>query len=138
MPVNFQSKITVNYSKTTAQWFITSKNAIPSNDVAAYTTYGTDRANAYRILEESLNLRDIRIYDTIEDEKGKEKRVLNAKQTTLAAQKQQALRDAFKDWVFKDPERRQNLVKLYNELMNSTTIPGVLDLKGFSRIASGQ
>ena len=119
-PVNFQSKITVNYSKTTAQWFITSKNAIPSNDVAAYTTYGTDRANAYRILEESLNLRDIRIYDTIEDEKGKEKRVLNAKQTTLAAQKQQALRDAFKDWVFKDPERRQNLVKLYNELMNST------------------
>lgn len=119
-PVNFQSKITVNYSKATAQWFITSKNAIPSNDVAAYTTYGTDRANAYRILEESLNLRDIRIYDTVEDEKGKEKRVLNAKQTTLAAQKQQALRDAFKDWVFKDPERRQNLVKLYNELMNST------------------
>lgn len=119
-PVNFQSKITVNYSKATAQWFITSKNAIPSNDVAAYTTYGTDRANAYRILEESLNLRDIRIYDTVEDEKGKEKRVLNAKQTTLAAQKQQALRDAFKDWIFKDPERRQTLVRLYNELMNST------------------
>jgi len=118
-PVNFQSKITVNYSKTTAQWFITSKNAIPSNDVAAYTTYGTERANAYRILEESLNLRDIRIYDTIEDEKGKEKRVLNAKQTTLAAQKQQALRDAFRDWIFKDPERRQTLVRLYNELMNS-------------------
>lgn len=119
-PVNFQSKITVNYSKATAQWFITSKNAIPSNDVAAYTTYGTDRANAYRILEESLNLRDIRIYDTVEDENGKEKRVLNAKQTTLAAQKQQALRDAFKDWIFKDPERRQVLVHQYNELMNST------------------
>ena len=119
-PVNFQSKITVNYSKATAQWFITSKNSIPSNDVAAYTTYGTERANAYRILEESLNLRDIRIYDTIEDENGKEKRVLNAKQTTLAAQKQQALRDAFRDWIFRDPERRQNLVKLYNELMNST------------------
>ena len=119
-PFNLHNKITVNYSKATAQWFITSKNAIPSNDVAAYTTYGTERANAYRIIEESLNLRDIRIYDTIEDEKGKEKRVLNAKQTTLASQKQQALRDAFRDWIFRDPERRQNLVKLYNELMNST------------------
>lgn len=119
-PVNFQSKITVNYSKATAQWFISNKNSIPSNDVAAYTTYGTDRANAYRILEESLNLRDIRIYDTIEDENGKEKRVLNAKQTTLAAQKQQALRDAFRDWIFRDPERRQVLVYQYNELMNST------------------
>lgn len=119
-PVNFQSKIKVNYSKATAQWFITSKNSIPYNDVAAYTTYGTDRANAYRILEESLNLRDIRIYDTVEDEEGKEKRVLNAKQTTLASQKQQALRDAFRDWIFQDPERRQTLVKQYNELMNST------------------
>lgn len=119
-PFNLHNKITVNYSKATAQWFITSKNAIPSNDVAAYTTYGTERANAYRLLEESLNLRDIRIYDTVEDEKGKEKRVLNAKQTTLAAQKQQALRDAFKDWIFKDPERRQVLVHQYNELMNST------------------
>lgn len=119
-PFNLHNKITVNYSKTTAQWFITSKNSIPSNDVAAYTTYGIERANAYRILEESLNLRDIRIYDTVEDEKGKEKRVLNAKQTTLAAQKQQALRDAFKDWIFKDPERRQVLVHQYNELMNST------------------
>jgi len=119
-PVNFQSKIKVNYSKATAQWFITSKNAIPYNDVAAYTTYGTDRANAYRILEESLNLRDIRIYDTVEDEEGKEKRVLNAKQTTLASQKQQALRDAFRDWIFQDPERRQTLVHQYNEMMNST------------------
>ncbi len=119
-PFNLHNKITVNYSKATAQWFITSKNAIPSNDVAAYTTYGTDRANAYRILEESLNLRDIRIYDTVEDEKGKEKRVLNAKQTTLAAQKQQALRDSFKDWIFKDSERRQVLVHQYNETMNST------------------
>ena len=119
-PVNLRNKIKVNYSSATAQWFITSKNAIPYNDVAAYTTYGTDRANAYRILEESLNLRDIRIYDTVEDEEGKEKRVLNAKQTTLASQKQQALRDAFKDWIFRDPERRQTLVKQYNELMNST------------------
>ena len=118
-PTNLKSKIQVNYSKATAQWFITSKNSIPHNNIAAYTTYGTDRANAYRILEESLNLRDIRIYDTIEDENGKEKRVLNAKQTTLAAQKQQALRDAFKDWIFRDPERRQMLVRQYNELMNS-------------------
>ena len=118
-PTNLKSKIQVNYSKATAQWFITSKNSILSNNIAAYTTYGTDRANAYRILEESLNLHDIRIYDTIEDENGKEKRVLNAKQTTLAAQKQQALRDAFRDWIFKDPERRQTLVRQYNELMNS-------------------
>ena len=119
-PVNLRNKIRVNYSSATAQWFITSKNAIPYNDVAAYTTYGTERANAYRILEESLNLRDIRIYDTIEDENGKEKRILNAKQTTLASQKQQALRDAFRDWIFQDPERRRTLVKQYNELMNST------------------
>lgn len=119
-PVNLRNKIKVNYSSATAQWFISNKNAIPYNDVAAYTAYGTDRANAYRILEESLNLRDIRIYDTIEDENGKEKRILNAKQTTLASQKQQALRDAFRDWIFQDPERRQTLVKQYNELMNST------------------
>ena len=119
-PFNLRNKIKVNYSSATAQWFITSKNSIPYNDVAAYTTYGTDRANAYRILEESLNLRDIRIYDTVEDENGKEKRILNAKQTTLASQKQQALRDAFRDWIFRDPERRQVLVHQYNELMNST------------------
>lgn len=119
-PVNLRNKIKVNYSSATAQWFISNKNAIPYNDVAAYTAYGTDRANAYRILEESLNLRDIRIYDTIEDENGKEKRILNAKQTTLASQKQQALRDAFRDWIFQDPERRQTLVHQYNELMNST------------------
>lgn len=118
-PINMRSKVRVNYSSATAQWFITSKNTIPYNDVAAYTTYGTDRANAYRILEESLNLCDIRIYDMIE-ENGKEKRVLNARETTLAAQKQQALRNAFQDWIFKDPKRRQELVLQYNELMNST------------------
>lgn len=118
-PINMRSKVRVNYSSATAQWFITSKNTIPYNDVAAYTTYGTDRANAYRILEESLNLCDIRIYDTIE-ENGKEKRVLNARETTLAAQKQQALRNAFQDWIFKDPKRRQELVLQYNEIMNST------------------
>ena len=119
-PVYLQNKITVNYSKFTAEWCITNKNSAPSNDVAAYTTYGTDRANAYRILEDSLNLRDIRIYDTVEDEDGKEKRVLNPKQTTLAQQKQQALKDAFKDWIFKEPERRQTLVHYYNETMNNT------------------
>ena len=99
---------------------ISGKNAVSYNDVAAYTTYGTDRANAYRILEDSLNLRDVRIYDTVEDPDGKERRVLNAKATTLAAQKQQAIREAFKDWIWKDPERRQVLVRQYNEEMNST------------------
>ena len=90
------------------------------NDVAAFTTYGTDRASAYRLLEDALNLRDIRIYDTIEDADGRERRVLNAKETTLAAQKQQLIRDAFKDWIWKDPERRETLVRQYNEEMNST------------------
>ncbi|MFR1870935.1 MAG: SNF2-related protein, partial [Acutalibacteraceae bacterium] len=96
------------------------KSSVSYNDVAAYTTYGTSRANAYKILEDSLNLRDVRIYDTIEDADGKERRVLNAKETTLAAQKQQAIREAFKDWIWKDPERRQTLVRQYNEEMNST------------------
>ena len=119
-PAYLRNRITVNYSAFTAEWCIANKNAAPYNDVAAYTTYGTDRANAYRILEDSLNLRDVRIYDTIEDADGKEKRVLNAKQTTLAQQKQQALKDAFKDWIFKEPERRQTLVHHYNETMNNT------------------
>ena len=96
--------IQVNYSSYTAEWQITGKNYPSRNDVAAYTTYGTDRANAYRLLEDALNLRDIRIYDTIEDVDGREKRVLNAKETTLAAQKQQAIRDAFKDWIWQDPD----------------------------------
>ena len=82
-------------------------------DGAAFTTYGTDRASAYRLLEDALNLRDIRIYDTIEDADGRERRVLNAKETTLAAQKQQLIRDAFKDWIWKDPERRETLVRQY-------------------------
>ena len=119
-PVYLRNTITVNYSAFTAEWCVTNKNSVPSNDVTAYTTYGTDRANAYRILEDSLNLRDVRIYDTIEDADGKEKRVLNPKQTTLAQQKQQALKDAFKDWIFKDPKRRQTLVHHYNETMNNT------------------
>ena len=121
-PLYLQKKIIVNFYQNgnVADWFISNKNAIPDNNVMAYTTYGTGRANAYKILEDSLNLRDVRIYDTITDVDGKEKRVLNAKETTLAQQKQQALRDAFRDWIFKDPERRQVLVKLYNEEMNST------------------
>jgi len=117
-PNYLRGKITVNYSRPTTEWFITCKNSIGDDDVAACTTYGTSRANAYRILEDSLNLRDVRIYDTIRDEDGKEKRVLNARETTLAAQKQQALRDAFKDWIWADPQRRQALVKQYNEEMN--------------------
>ena len=119
-PFYMRRGIQVNYSEFTAEWQITGKTYLSRNDVAAYTTYGTDRANAYRLLEDALNLRDIRIYDTIEDADGREKRVLNAKETTLAAQKQQAIRDAFKDWIWQDPERRQTLVRQYNEEMNAT------------------
>ena len=119
-PFYLQRSIEVNYSSFTAEWQIKGKSSVSYNDVAAYTTYGTSRANAYKILEDSLNLRDVRIYDTVEDADGKERRVLNAKETTLTAQKQQAIRDAFKDWIWKDPERRQTLVRQYNEEMNST------------------
>ena len=119
-PFYLQRSIEVHYSAFTAEWQISGKNAVGQRDVAAYTTYGTGRANAYKILEDSLNLRDVRIYDTVEDADGKERRVLNAKETTLAAQKQQAIREAFKDWIWRDPERRQALVHQYNEEMNST------------------
>ena len=119
-PFYLQRSIKVHYSAFTAEWQISGKNAVGQRDVAAYTTYGTSRANAYKILEDSLNLRDVRIYDTVEDADGKERRVLNAKETTLAAQKQQAIREAFKDWIWRDPERRQALVRQYNEEMNAT------------------
>ena len=119
-PRYLRGTIEVKYAAYTAEWQVTNKTRISYNDVAAYTTYGTDRASAYRILEDSLNLRDIRIYDTVEDPDGKERRVLNSKETTLAAQKQQAIRNAFKDWIWKDHERRQALVHQYNEDMNST------------------
>ena len=119
-PFYLQRSIEVHYSAFTAEWQISGKNAVGQNNVAAYSTYGTNRANAYKILEDSLNLRDVRIYDTVEDADGKERRVLNAKETTLAAQKQQAIRDAFRDWIWRDPERRQTLVSQYNEEMNST------------------
>ncbi|MDD3822208.1 MAG: SNF2-related protein [Sphaerochaetaceae bacterium] len=119
-PWHLRRNIQVHYSAFTAEWNITGKSSVGYNNIAATVTYGTERANAYRILEDSLNLRDVRIYDTIEDADGKERRVLNAKETTLAAQKQQAIRDAFKDWIWRDPERRQTLVRQYNEEMNST------------------
>lgn len=119
-PVYLKHRIRVHYSSFTAEWMISGKNDVGSHNVAAYSTYGTARANAYRLLEDALNLRDIRIYDTVQGPDGKERRVLNAKQTTLAAQKQQSIRDAFKDWIWKDPMRRQELVRQYNEEMNST------------------
>ena len=108
----------VQYSDVTGQWNVKGKNADRGNSLVNMT-YGTSRANAYRILEDSLNLRDTRIFDTIEED-GKEKRVLNKKETMLASQKQEAIREAFKDWVFRDPERRQTLCAKYNELFNST------------------
>lgn len=108
----------VQFSGVTGQWNIKGKNADRGNALVNMT-YGTGRANAYRILEDSLNLRDTRIFDVITEE-GKEKRVLNKKETMLASQKQEAIREAFKDWVFRDPERRQDLCAKYNELFNST------------------
>ena len=117
-PPSLRKEIRVSYSRHTAEWTISGKNKIAYNDVTARTTYGTDRASAYKILEETLNLRDIRIYDTVEDPDGKERRVLNSKETTLASQKQQLIKEAFKDWLWKDPERREKLVRQYNDEMN--------------------
>ena len=119
-PWRMRDVVQVQYSPTTAEWQVTGKNATGRHDVTAYMTYGTDRANAYRILEDTLNLRDIRIYDQVEDADGKPKRVLNKKETTLAQQKQQAIKDAFRDWVWRDPQRRADLVRTYNDLFNST------------------
>ena len=118
-PKRLLDTIQVQYSSYTAAWNITNKGRIFYDDVAAYSTYGTDRASAYDILEDSLNLRDVRIYDTVYDDEGKEKRVLNAKEATLASQKQSMIREAFKDWIWRDPDRRQAIVKQYNEEMNS-------------------
>lgn len=119
-PFYLRRSIQVHFSPLTAEWQITGKSVPSHHDVAAYVTYGTDRSNAYRILEETLNLKDIRIYDTVEDADGKQKRVLNRKETTLAQQKQQAIKDAFQDWVWRDPRRRSALCQKYNELFNST------------------
>ena len=118
-PYYLRRNIQVLYSPFTAEWSISGKSTPSYGDVNAYMTYGTDRANAYRILEDTLNLRDVRIYDTKTDPDGKERRVLNSKETTLAQQKQQAIKDAFAEWIWKDPDRRQELVTKYNELFNS-------------------
>ena len=117
--IRYNNAITVRYSPYTSEWRINNKSATGYGDIMATETYGTRRANAYKILEDTLNLRDSRVYDTIE-ENGKEKRVLNQNETTLAQQKQQAIKDAFAGWVWKDPQRRALLVKKYNELFNST------------------
>ena len=119
-PIQARYRLRVAYSSATAEWRIENKSSVPAHNVAAYTTYGTGRASAYRILEDSLNLRDVRIYDTVRDADGKEKRVLNSKETTLAQQKQQAVKDAFRDWLWQDPARRQELCARYNELFNAT------------------
>ena len=119
-PIQARYRLRVAYSSATAEWQIENKSSVPAHNVAAYTTYGTGRASAYRILEDSLNLRDVRIYDTVRDADGKEKRVLNSKETTLAQQKQQAVKDAFRDWLWQDPTRRQELCARYNELFNAT------------------
>ena len=117
-PYNRKNPIQVSYSPSTAEWNISGKSIPSTQDVNAYMTYGTERANAYRILEDTLNLRDVRIYDTTY-ENGVEKRVLNQKETTLAQQKQQAIKDAFQEWIWRDPNRRQTLVQRYNERFNS-------------------
>ena len=119
-PFYQQRMIDVSYSAFTAEWNIRNKNAVSYSNIAAYMTYGTERANAYKILEDTLNLRDVRIYDTKHDADGRERRVLNSKETTLAQQKQQAIKDAFRDWIWRDPDRRHTLVARYNELFNST------------------
>ena len=117
--IRYNNAITVRYSPYTSEWRISNKSATGFGDIMATETYGTRRANAYKILEDTLNLRDSRVYDTIEED-GKEKRVLNQNETTLAQQKQQAIKDAFAGWVWKDPQRRTLLVKRHNELFNST------------------
>ena len=112
--------MSVNYSPYTSEWRIEGKSAVSATDVNAFSTYGTSRISAYKILENTLNLRDVRIYDKIVDSDGTERRVLNVKETTLAQQKQQVIKDAFRDWLWKDPKRRETLVAKYNELFNST------------------
>ena len=114
-----QKEIQVKYSEVNGEWRITGKNGDSPRNAFAYATYGTERANAYRILEETLNLKDVRIYDKSVNENGDEIRVLNKKETMLASQKQDAMKAAFKDWIFKDQQRRERLVRVYNERFNS-------------------
>ena len=120
IPYYLRRAVNVRYSPYTAEWRVEGKTATGRSDIISSETYGTSRANAYKILEETLNLKDVRIYDTIEDAEGKPKRVLNKRETMLAQQKQQVIKDAFANWVWQDPQRRIALVKQYNELFNST------------------
>ena len=120
IPYYLRRAVNVRYSPYTAEWRVEGKTATGRSDIISSETYGTSRANAYKILEETLNLKDVRIYDTIEDADGKPKRVLNKRETMLAQQKQQVIKDAFANWVWQDPQRRIALVKQYNELFNST------------------
>ena len=120
IPYYLRHAVKVRYSPYTAEWRVEGKTATGRSDIISSETYGTSRANAYKILEETLNLKDVRIYDTIEDADGKPKRVLNKRETMLAQQKQQVIKDAFANWVWQDPQRRIALVKQYNELFNST------------------
>ena len=119
IPYYLRHAVKVRYSPYTAEWRVEGKTATGRGDIISSETYGTSRANAYKILEETLNLKDVRIYDTIEDAEGKPKRVLNKRETMLAQQKQQVIKDAFANWVWQDPQRRIALVKQYNELFNS-------------------
>ncbi len=119
-PYYTRRSIEVNYSEFTAEWNISGKSNVGYGNINASMTYGTDRINAYKILEDTLNLRDVRIYDTKIDADGKERRVLNSKETTLAQQKQQAIKDAFQEWIWKEPDRRRDLTEKYNEIFNST------------------
>ena len=120
IPYYLRHAVKVRYSPYTAEWRVEGKTATGRGDIISSETYGTSRANAYKILEETLNLKDVRIYDTIEDADGKPKRVLNKRETMLAQQKQQVIKDAFANWIWQDPQRRIALVKQYNELFNST------------------
>ena len=120
IPYYLRHAVKVRYSPYTAEWRVEGKTATGRGDIISSETYGTSRANAYKLLEETLNLKDVRIYDTIEDAEGKPKRVLNKRETMLAQQKQQVIKDAFANWVWQDPQRRIALVKQYNELFNST------------------
>ena len=120
IPYYLRHAVKVRYSPYTAEWRVEGKTATGRGDIISSETYGTSRANAYKILEDTLNLKDVRIYDTIEDADGKLKRVLNKRETMLAQQKQQVIKDAFANWIWQDPQRRIALVKQYNELFNST------------------
>ena len=120
IPYYMRHSINVKFSQRTAEWRIEGKTVMGKGDIMSCETYGTSRASAYKILEETLNLKDVRIYDTIEDDDGKPKRVLNKRETMLAQQKQQSIKDAFANWIWQDPQRRISLVRQYNELFNST------------------